>query len=125
MFKKASQSKQRRTRVRLFQSDVDGKLRCKMQRRNENSAAVLALQKYENEKTPGILYRHFDATGVLLYVGSSLNAISRTSKHRLTVHWYSQIATISLEHFSSRVAAMEAEQLAIKNEKPKYNIRGL
>jgi hypothetical protein len=119
-----SQNKQRRTRVRLFQSDMDGKLRRKMQRRNESSAAVLALQKHEDEKTPGTLYRHFYVAGALLYVGISFNAISRTGKHRCTAHWYSLIATISLEHFPSRVAAMEAERLAIKNENPKYNLRG-
>lgn len=68
------------------------------------------------------LYRHFDASGVLLYVGISLNAVSRLSQHRSSSHWYQDIANVSIEYHSTREAALIAERLAIINEGPLHNI---
>src|SRR5262252_1137510 len=119
MFKIASRNSQRRvSRVRGFRSDVDRKLHRKVQRKNAICAATLALQQYEEEKTPATLYRHFDVDGHLLYVGVSADASSRSRQHEHGAKWHREIATISLEHFPSRVTALEAERLAIKHEKP-------
>jgi hypothetical protein len=67
------------------------------------------------------LYRHFDASGALLYVGVSLSSLDRLADHRGS-RWHSDIATVTLEHFSNREAALDAECDAIKSENPKYNI---
>jgi len=66
------------------------------------------------------LYRHFDASGLLLYIGISLNPFQRTTKHRAS-EWFGEIASITLQHFPSQAAAEEAERLAIQTENPKYN----
>lgn len=67
------------------------------------------------------LYRHFDAAGVLLYVGISLSAVVRLSNHRTASSWSEQIATVTVEQFPTRGEAYEAETIAIRTEKPLYN----
>lgn len=67
------------------------------------------------------LYRHFDATGALLYVGISLNAVSRLAQHRMTSAWFDQIARIEIEWHPTRTVACNAERLAIQTENPLHN----
>lgn len=67
------------------------------------------------------LYRHYDADGELLYVGISLSAVSRLSKHRKSP-WFQDIATITVENHDSRLDAEQAERTAIKIERPKHNV---
>jgi excisionase family DNA binding protein len=67
------------------------------------------------------LYRHFDQNKKLLYVGISLNAVARLSGHRSTSSWFENIATVKIETFPNREAALMAERLAILKEKPLYN----
>lgn len=67
------------------------------------------------------LYRHFDATGRLLYVGIALSPASRTSQHRRTASWFSQVIRIEIEWFVSREGAELAEREAIRTERPLYN----
>lgn len=75
------------------------------------------------KKMPCQLYRHFSGDGTLLYVGISLNAVLRQYAHKTgRAPWFTQIAKIEIETFSSKYAAMEAERKAIKNEKPLYNV---
>jgi excinuclease UvrABC nuclease subunit len=71
---------------------------------------------------PNFLYRHFDCNGTLLYVGISLNAINRTYAHIKTCEWTELIANISVHPYSTREDALEAEKIAIANEKPQFNI---
>jgi hypothetical protein len=73
---------------------------------------------------PTCLYRHFDASGTLLYVGVSLHVVVRLIGHRDTAHWFSQLARIEVEHYPTREAALVAEAEAIRTEKPRYNIAG-
>ena len=68
------------------------------------------------------LYRHFNAAGELLYVGVSLSAVARLSCHSRTSPWYPMIARVTVEPFRSRRAALEAEQVAIRTERPRYNV---
>ena len=68
------------------------------------------------------LYRHFDAKGNLLYVGISLNAINRLLQHKEHADWFENIANVTIDKFESRELAIKAEILAIKTEKPIYNI---
>jgi excinuclease UvrABC nuclease subunit len=67
------------------------------------------------------LYRHYDSSGVLLYVGISLNAVLRLGQHRKGSEWFELITTITIEHFRSRRQAVKAERKAIRKERPKFN----
>jgi len=74
------------------------------------------------------LYRHFDADGMLLYLGISLNSVARTAQHRACAHWFRDIARIAIEWHDTREAAEGAERAAIRNERPMHNVvhaRGL
>lgn len=69
------------------------------------------------------LYRHYDAQGVLLYVGVSLNAVGRLADHKRAAPWFCKISRVTVEHYASREAALEAERLAIVAEKPLHNVQ--
>jgi hypothetical protein len=92
----------------------------------EASAKAWAASQELKKIPPGAatqLYRHFDKSGNLLYVGISFSSVHRLSTHRATAGWFKKISRIEIENFSSREAAMLAERLAIENECPSYNIK--
>jgi DNA-binding Xre family transcriptional regulator len=61
----------------------------------------------------------------LLYVGIGGCVICRTFlAHSRHSHWFSEIATITVEMREDREAARAAETTAIETEHPKYNVRG-
>lgn len=66
------------------------------------------------------LYRHFDASGTLLYVGISLSAVARLSQHGRKP-WFDAIDTMTVEYFDDRFSALRAERAAIISEKPSFN----
>jgi hypothetical protein len=68
------------------------------------------------------LYRHFDSTGVLLYVGISKSTIARLSQHKRTANWYDDINSITIEHFLTMEEARQAETNAILTEHPLFNV---
>jgi hypothetical protein len=68
------------------------------------------------------LYRHYDADGVLLYVGISLNSIARLRTHKHSASWFSKIQRIEIEHFPDLRTAQQAEKTAISVECPKHNV---
>jgi predicted GIY-YIG superfamily endonuclease len=68
------------------------------------------------------LYRHYNKSGKLLYVGISNSAIYRLQQHRSGSHWYDEIANVTIEKFPDRTAALNAEFKAIQTEKPAHNI---
>ena len=67
------------------------------------------------------VYRHYDADGVLLYVGMSLNPTSRNMAHKAGSYWFCDISKITIEWFQDKIEAMDAEAWAIYREKPIYN----
>lgn len=73
-----------------------------------------------NKKTTA-LYRHYNTHGQLLYIGISLSAINRTKLHSYKAPWYEQISHIKIEKLPTRKAALEAEKMAVKNERPLHN----
>lgn len=77
----------------------------------------------END-TPTTLYRLFDQTGVLLYVGIAGNPGRRWEQHRADKPWWGDVATTRLEHFPTREAALSAELDAIRSENPRHNVVG-
>jgi predicted GIY-YIG superfamily endonuclease len=68
------------------------------------------------------LYRFYDDSGNLLYVGVTNSLESRFSQHQKDKPWYHQVSEIKTETYPTRDAALWAERDAIKLEKPIYNI---
>lgn len=67
------------------------------------------------------LYRHFDAAGVLLYVGVSSDPRSRSYSHRRHSAWTEFAVREEVEWLPDRDAALVAEKAAIVSEKPLFN----
>lgn len=70
------------------------------------------------------LYRMYDAEGVLLYVGISMNAPSRIKQHRRDKHWWDDVARITITQYDDPAEAARAELEAILAEHPIDNIAG-
>lgn len=68
------------------------------------------------------LYRYFDATNELLYIGISIDPDGRLRAHRDNHEpWVPVIASRTVEWLDSRPLALKAEEEAIKAERPRYN----
>lgn len=67
------------------------------------------------------LYRFFDGSGRLLYVGMSYRIEKRLASHRVVKPW-DQIARIEIEQFQTRMDAVAAEREAILSEAPAWNV---
>ena len=74
------------------------------------------------EPQPHELYRFFDKYGELLYVGITMDFHARMKNHRHQKEWWVDAAWIEIEHHSNRRDALDAERMAIKTEKPLYNV---
>lgn len=72
--------------------------------------------------TQTALYRHFDASGRLLYVGISLSAVQRLAQHASS-DWSADIRRVDVEVYPTRDAALAAEAVAIRDERPEHNRR--
>lgn len=70
---------------------------------------------------PVELYRHYNAEGVLLYVGVSLKAIFRLRQHQRRSHWSDDIAKMTIERYATHHEATLAEIYAIITERPLFN----
>ena len=68
------------------------------------------------------LYRYYDESGHLLYIGISGDFLTRTNQHRRNSFWYKYAKTITIQKFCNRTLAIRAEREAIKREKPEFNI---
>jgi hypothetical protein len=67
------------------------------------------------------LYRHFDAAGRLLYVGTSLHAVQRLTEHKAGSPWFGEISSVRIQWLDSRAEALAAELRAIRTEAPAWN----
>jgi hypothetical protein len=70
------------------------------------------------------LYRMYDEAGTLLYVGISNRPLDRKGQHKHDKPWWTEVATMTLEHYPTRQAAAHAEAIAIAGEAPRYNKAG-
>lgn len=68
------------------------------------------------------LYRFFDASERLLYVGIARDLGARFSAHRRDAAWWSRVAFGTTETHPSRADAELAEALAIVSEHPEFNV---
>ena len=72
--------------------------------------------------TQHVLYRFYDTAGELLYVGVTVHLPNRLTDHRHTKPWWTHADRITLEHYPTRAAVLEAERTAIQKERPKWNV---
>lgn len=68
------------------------------------------------------LYRHYDASGTLLYIGISISAVGRLSTHARTADWAEKIARVDIEWFDNRADAIAAECISVAREAPLHNV---
>lgn len=73
--------------------------------------------------TTTYLYRLLDNEARLLYIGISNSPIYRLFQHLEEKPWAPQIAWQNVKRFDTREEAEQAEESAIRTEKPLYNIR--
>lgn len=71
---------------------------------------------------PTALYRQFNASGDLLYIGIALDPFKRLLQHHRGSVWTSEQMTMTTEWHPSRPAALRAEKAAIIDEKPEWNV---
>lgn len=71
---------------------------------------------------PHALYRFFDGTRELLYIGITLNPGSRWKQHAAHKPWWHEVTNITVEPFPNRESVLAAERTAIGKERPRYNI---
>lgn len=69
------------------------------------------------------LYRFYDASNVLLYIGITNSVPRRLDQHEDEKPWFLTVARVEVEHHPDRQAALDAEKNAIKAERPKYNVQ--
>lgn len=69
------------------------------------------------------LYRLYDVNNGLLYVGISANPDVRWGQHSQTKPWWSEVADRKVEWHQMRADAAEAERVAIKAERPVWNLQ--
>ena len=79
-------------------------------------------QRKPSKQRKTSLYRHFDPSGRLLYVGVSYSVMARLHEHRRSP-WFYDVVRVEIQHFDSRKEAEKAELAAIVNENPIHNRR--
>jgi excinuclease UvrABC nuclease subunit len=70
------------------------------------------------------LYRIYDRAGRLLYVGISEDVEQRIVQHARTAGWVDEMASMTVESYPTRPAALAAELDAIHTEWPLWNYHG-
>jgi hypothetical protein len=70
------------------------------------------------------LYRFYDAREHLLYAGISNEPWRRRKEHSVTQPWYPQVRHQAITWYDSEAEAYAAEQRAIREEQPEFNIAG-
>lgn len=80
-------------------------------------------------KYPGgrsTVYRFFDSTGSLLYVGVTDMPVVRIAAHRIKALWWNRVDPnrTTLTEYDDRRTAELAELDAIKTENPEFNLTG-
>lgn len=70
---------------------------------------------------PQILYRMYDGSGTLLYVGITADVGQRLRDHAALQPWWREVRNITVEHYDDRAAAETAERNAIHAEQPPHN----
>lgn len=69
------------------------------------------------------LYRFFDESGTLLYVGMTRDPERRMDQHRRQKPWWPKAERIEMQHFTTLRELRDAEKRAIREEHPVHNIQ--
>jgi predicted GIY-YIG superfamily endonuclease len=73
---------------------------------------------------PTDLYRVADQDGVVLYIGIAYDWPSRFKQHAAEKPWWKdEVRRIDIEPHPSREEALAAEEVAIRAERPRYNVQ--
>ncbi len=93
-------------------------------RTERNPGSVIEIIKVDNRVSFGgaAIYRCFNASGQLLYVGVPMYPSVRFGAHAAESPWWPEVALIRVEWFSPRRDAELAERRAIQSEMPIHNI---
>jgi excinuclease UvrABC nuclease subunit len=67
------------------------------------------------------LYRHYDENDELLYIGISLDAITRQGAHERLAGWFPSVRRIEITVYPNKAEAARAEIQAIQLEQPRWN----
>lgn len=71
-----------------------------------------------------MVYRAFSADGALLYVGSTMDPVTRFLRHFTHSAWIPEVRRMTAERWPSLGAARAAERAEITAEDPKHNRAG-
>jgi len=71
---------------------------------------------------PTALYRLFGDEGALLYVGIAANFGRRWQEHARSQPWWPEVRRQTVEWHPGRGTAEDAEEAAIKSERPRHNV---
>lgn len=72
---------------------------------------------------PCFLYRFYDQSDRLLYVGISNLPVSRWKGHKADKGWWPDVVRIEATRYSTRADAHAAEKAAIRREGPMHNLQ--
>lgn len=67
------------------------------------------------------VYKLYNKSDELLYIGISGSAITRLSQHKQDKQWYIEIARVEIEHYETEKQARDVEGILIKELNPRYN----
>lgn len=68
------------------------------------------------------LYRFWDSSEQLLYIGISGSPETRWRAHGRDKPWWRDVCRVTVEHFDNRADLEAAEIAAIREEKPRHNV---
>lgn len=68
-----------------------------------------------------VVYRMYDTSNQLLYIGHSESALGRIGEHAEKQAFWPDVCVITLEKYSSYREMRHAEEMAIQNECPLHN----
>lgn len=71
-----------------------------------------------------IVYRCFNGSGDLLYVGQTTEGVKRLRQHEKDKSWWPEVETVRQQKCASREEMNEVELRAIREENPRYNVAG-
>ena len=68
------------------------------------------------------LYRLYDGTGDLIYIGRTCSIGARFDQHAKKQPWWHEVVDCRIELFPDYETLVKAERIAIKQEAPRYNV---
>src|SRR3990167_2748522 len=71
--------------------------------------------------TPTSVYRYFDESGILIYVGITSQRVTRNRQHNADKVWWQWVASQKIDHFLDTASAHAREVELIKRYRPPFN----